>query len=377
MPGQSQQPANDRNKGRANSLGLNDKVLNEILDYLDGTQSAEAAKRRRYTRIQYRRASVVLAVKTPGGIDTVTKVACRNLSSGGISVLHSAFLHAGSVCVVVLEHPLHGNTAVRGKVARCQHRSGLMHEIGIRFDEQINPRDFVETESPVLTLESVHPDKMTGTVVHFSPDAEHRQAIRDLLRETPVLLKSVSSSSDLLQQIALGVDAVLFQPASIENLEPQISELQQRTRCPICVVVPAATHPLTLSTGDMRILSLAWPTTAQTLTATLAEMLLVLAPGAVKDSVNQNDEVMGRIASIVQTLPSMADSVAAGQLAKALSEISRLSTLIARHDLVDISSRARSVIVDLSKPDAQRLHNILKPVLTSISPPAPPSSAAA
>lgn len=344
-------------------------MLNAILNHLDSTQTSEVNKRRQYTRIQYRRSSVVLAVKNPGGIDTVTKVACRNLSSGGISVLHSAFLHPGSVCVVVLEHPLHGNTPIKGRVARCQHRTGLLHEIGIRFDEQIKTHDFLDADTPGLTLESVNPDTLTGTIVHFSPDPAQRQNLRDLLRDLPVRVRSVDTVPDLRQQIALGVDAVLFQPVELSDIESQLRELQQRTPSPICILVPAASYPLSLSTADFRVISIAWPCTPQVLNAALAEMLLVLAPGAVKGSLNQGDETLQRIATLAQTLPALADSGSAGALARALSEISRLATLITRHDLVDLSSRARSAILDLAKPDPTRLRDILKPVLATLVPP--------
>jgi hypothetical protein len=369
------QPGSSRGNGRANSLGLDDKLRHEILNHLDATQSAEAAKRRTYNRIQYRRCSVVLAVKPPGGIDTVTKVACRNLSSGGISVLHSAFLHPGSACVVVLEHPVHGNTPVKGRVARCQHRAGLVHEIGICFDEQIKARDFVESDTPGLTLESVHPDKLTGTIAHFSPDASQRQALRDHLRDLPVQLKSVATLSHLDQQIALGVGAVFFQPAELATIETQLKALRQRTPAPICILVTATTHPLTLPPPDTGILTLAWPTTPQILKVTLAEMLLVLAPRVVKGSVNQENETLIRLTVLAQTLSALADAGSAGAVAKTLSEISRLATLIARHDLVDLTSRARSAILDLTKPEPARLQNILKPVLATLVPPA--ASAAA
>jgi hypothetical protein len=381
MAAPNSQSGGDRSLGRANSLGLNDKVLNDVLDHLDRTQSAEAAKRRTFSRIPYRRTSVVLAVRTPAGVDTLTKVACRNLSSGGISLLHSAFLHPGSICVVVLEHPLHGNMPVKGKVARCQHRGGLMHEIGIRFDEQINPRDFIDTDVPVLTLESVHPDKLTGTIVHFSPDTEHRQFVRHVLRDLPINLKSVSSMDDLLQQVQRGVDAIFFQPGNLSHIDTQIRELQSRTTNAICILVPVEQLPLQLGTADFRVMTLGWPVDQLKLQSTLAEMLLVLAPGVTRDAVNPNNETMSRITTLAKTLTPLADDSSAGPLAKALSEISRLATLIGRHDLVDLAARARSKLLELVKPEAHRLRQIIKPVNDAILPPpaaeAPSGAAAA
>jgi hypothetical protein len=211
--------------------------------------------------------------------------------------------------------------------------------------------------------------------VHFSPDAGERQTLRDHLRDLPMQLKSVATKEDLDQQIALGVGAVLLQPGDLSAIETQLTNLQQRTLCPICILVPAAAHPLTLSSADTRILTLPWPSTPQMLKATLAEMLLVLAPGVVKGSVNQESENLSRITTLAQTLTALADAGSAGPLAKALAEISRLATIIARHDLVDLASRARSMILELTKHEPARLRDILKPVLATLAP--PPASAAA
>lgn len=359
---------NDRTPGRANSLGLNEKVLNELLDLMDRSQSAEAAKRRQYTRLQYRRPSVVLAVKTPDGTDTVTKVACRNLSSGGISILHSAFLHQGSVCVVVLEHPVHGNTPVKGRVSRCQHRSGLLHEIGIRFDEQINPRDYLNNDTPLLTIENIHPDKLTGTVVHLSTAAEDRQAVRDMLRDLPLQVKSVATFDDLLAQIALGSNAILIQSIAANDLPAQISAIQAACNSPICVLGMRNTPGTASALAATRVLNSPWPTTQPALRQVMAEMLLALAPGALRDSVNQNAETLGKIVQVAQTLGELADGNSGGPLAKALAEISRLATLIARHDLVDLAARARSGILELTKPEPAKLRQLVKPLLDSVLP---------
>ncbi|MBU6412773.1 MAG: PilZ domain-containing protein [Planctomycetes bacterium] len=376
MPPPSSNSGGSRASGRANSLGLDDRILNQVLNHLDATQSAEAAKRRTFTRIPYRRSSVVLAVKGAGGMDTVTKVACRNLSSGGISVLHSAFLHAGSVCVVVLEHPKHGNTPIKGRVVRCQHRSGLMHEIGIRFDEQISTLDFVETDASVLTLETVRTEKLTGTVIHFSADAAKRQSLRELTRELPTQLKSVATTEDLDQQLKLGADAVFIHPDTSINTESFIKHVQTLTRAPLCIIIPRGQAAPDLATNESRIITLVWPATPHAMRSALAELLIALAPGSTKDPVNQTAEIFNRIAAIAATLSPVAEAGSAGPLAKALSEISRLTTIIARHDLVDLSARARSAIIESAKPDATLLRDLLKPLLAVLIPISAPAAAA-
>ena len=75
-------------------------------------------------------------------------MACRNLSQRGIGLLHRSYVHLGTTCSVLLPHPRKGEQEYRGTVVRCLHLSGMVHEIGIRFNgkERLDVEEYCISE---------------------------------------------------------------------------------------------------------------------------------------------------------------------------------------------------------------------------------------
>lgn len=117
------------------------------------------------------------------------RYACRNLSAGGIGILHSSYVHAGTPCTVHIPLPTGTNSdslPVRGKVVRCRHVRGTVHEVGIRFDEHIDLRRVMNLDyyDGRFTLERVEPARLAGSVLHLTDSFVERRIFRLLLRET-------------------------------------------------------------------------------------------------------------------------------------------------------------------------------------------------
>ncbi len=74
----------------------------------------------------------------------------RNLSTGGISILHGSFVYPRSTCSLMLKTITKEDALVSGKVVSCRCVRGRVHEIGIQFDHPIKIEDFipVEVEAP-------------------------------------------------------------------------------------------------------------------------------------------------------------------------------------------------------------------------------------
>lgn len=178
---------------RPNSVGMKLPALSLLLDGLDAGES-DAKRRRRFVRWPFRRESVELRVTHPGGNAAAMRVACRNLSAAGVSLLHSSFLHPGSACEVVLPS-VAGPVRVRGMIVRCQHRSGVVHEIGVRFDRAVAMQDFVERDlfSDWYSREKVDPASLEGTVVCLMSSALDQRVLRHFLRESSVKVRMAES----------------------------------------------------------------------------------------------------------------------------------------------------------------------------------------
>ncbi len=158
----------ENSPGRPNSLGIHQRQLDSLLDRVDHARdSMLAPKRRRYVRWPFRQETILLKISHPGGTIAAVKVACRNLSHGGISILHSAFIYPGSRCAVSIPHPTRGELSARGEVVRCIHLHRMIHEIGIRFDELVDVREFipVKQRDGKFAVETLEPEDIFGRII--------------------------------------------------------------------------------------------------------------------------------------------------------------------------------------------------------------------
>ncbi len=184
--------------------------LDALLDRIDAEESPLGSKRA-HTRRPFRRAALALHIDQPGGRSTVT-IAGRNLSSTGMCVLHRAYLHAGAECTVMLPLLGGGEQAVPGKVLRCLHREGVIHDVAIQFKHRINPNDFdrLDLFSKWLpTLERVDPAELRGSLLLAEDSAVQARLVRHLLRETCVSVTVVGSCRAAVQRAPEGFGAIL------------------------------------------------------------------------------------------------------------------------------------------------------------------------
>ena len=85
---------------------------------------------------------LMIQVVHPGGTSSYYLAKPRNLSTTGISFLHGTYLHPGTTTVIQLITLEKETVQIPGVVVRCRHVSGKAHEVGVKFDQQINPADF-------------------------------------------------------------------------------------------------------------------------------------------------------------------------------------------------------------------------------------------
>lgn len=198
--------------GRPNTIGLNERLLDDLLDILDAGE-AEANKRREYARWPFRMQSVSLKIEHPGGSSAEFTVAARNLSAGGMSLLHSSFVFPGSSCTVELPHPRRGVVPIKATIARCSHIRGIVHEIGLVFGEQINVREFIASEEldECFSIEKIDPEQLEGRLLLISPSELDHRIIKHFLRETLMRVSTASNAEEALQQAREGCDIILVE----------------------------------------------------------------------------------------------------------------------------------------------------------------------
>lgn len=197
---------------RPNTLGLGPRELNAVLDFLDAQDEGRADKRREFSRWPFRQVGVNVKFTHPGGSETSLRLAGRNLSRGGVSLLHNGYIHAGTRCVVELPRASAGVLSADGEVVRCQHRRGVLHEIGVKLRKPVNLRQFIASDESreLYAIESVDPVKLKGAVLVIEDGELDTRIFRHYTRETSLACELVSNSADAVAKLAARHDLYLI-----------------------------------------------------------------------------------------------------------------------------------------------------------------------
>ncbi len=194
---------------RPNSLGIHQKQLESLLDQVDRARvDTHAPKRRRFVRWPFRQETLVMRISHPGGSVAAVKVACRNLSHGGVSILHSAFLYPGSRCAITVPHPVKGDVSVTGVVVRCNHLHRMIHEIGIRFDELVDAREFIPADERdgKFAIEVLEPSDIFGRIVCADAKTIDLKLVEHFLGSTRATVSVATSADEAVRLASLGCD---------------------------------------------------------------------------------------------------------------------------------------------------------------------------
>lgn|GEM_PF-6265115 len=130
----------------------------KLLDKMDKhTQSGEPEDdRRAHRRHTYRPPAVAFQVEHPGGGGARYLVGARNLSRQGVSLIHGGFLYNGASCIIVLETRSRELLAFPGRIVTCRHVDRTIHEIGVRFDQEIDIQTYFQLVEPLDLMPDIN-----------------------------------------------------------------------------------------------------------------------------------------------------------------------------------------------------------------------------
>lgn len=195
--------------GRENTLGSQSRKLDILLDELDSRDGESAS--RAHARRRFRERSVGVLLSQPDGGEVSLRLAARNLSVGGVSLLHSAFVYPGTEITVDLPRVNGKPQRVRGTVKRCAHVQGVIHEVGVQFDEMINLHEYQHADpfTESFSYENIDRSRLTGTVIHIDPSQIDRQIVRHFLRDTALSIRGCENFEEAKAYLEKGCDLVL------------------------------------------------------------------------------------------------------------------------------------------------------------------------
>lgn len=188
-------------------IDITEADRSRILDKLDQSDTNGPKNPRRATaRLDYRIRDVPFTVVHPGGGFGRFLVLGRNLSTGGISLLHAGYLHSGTECRLALVMPRGGAKTMLGKVVFCRLVAGKIHEIGVQFCEKIDIAEFVMPETkhvsddPELRAAS---QPLSGNVLLVCPGEAERRLLTARLKQSGLNVSAVDRAGAGLDQVKL------------------------------------------------------------------------------------------------------------------------------------------------------------------------------
>ncbi len=309
--GKSKSEVSRPNTGRINTLGLNSRELNQVMDEMDAAGKG-ASPERNFVRWSFRKTSVIFEVTQPGGTKAKLLVPVRNISCGGMSILHSAYMHTGTSCVLYIPSPENEYHGVRGFVTRCRHVKGTIHELGIQFSEPINARDFVELDefSDCFSLEKVDPQELEGRILIVDDSEMDLKLAKHYLRDTNLRISAYSDPIEALDVAEEGVDLILLDYDMPEmNGHEWITKIRENGIQTGVIMVTSDTSTLTrqhLASVQANAF-LAKPITQEILLRAIAEFLMVgMATGPMKSTLDDDDPNRSLVPSFIKHCRSYA-----------------------------------------------------------------------
>lgn len=197
----------DDKKPCVDALRLSDSQRRELLMKLDRRSQAHRGGDARYEdRLPYTASGVVVTLHHPGGSVMSYLVQPRNLSRNGVGFLHGNFVYVDSRCQVSLQRPDGKHETIPGKVVRCQHVEGLVHEIGVRFEYAIDLGEFLRdyTQPVDAPAESVELPKLSGSVLYVEESVSDRELLKFHLSNLGLETRACGDGLEALELVREG-----------------------------------------------------------------------------------------------------------------------------------------------------------------------------
>ncbi|MBO6513448.1 MAG: PilZ domain-containing protein [Phycisphaerales bacterium] len=261
-----------------NTLGVDGILYERLLAKLDETSGKNGASAKRvFRRLSYEKSRLTIHIMSEGHNSVSLVVATRNLSQGGISVLHSNFMYNGTALTVDLINKDGVIVPRHGTVTRCIHRGGRIHEIGIRFDDEISLRDFLveKPDNLLYARERIDPEEMKLKLLVYTEDSDFSAVLRQYLMPSNLCytfakdLEEAQKKSEDQEMILVHID-----PKSMNSTEFVRSMRMSGFRSPILLVGNPGElvdeHIINACGADM---VLPWPVDGQSMLCSIGEYI--------------------------------------------------------------------------------------------------------
>ncbi len=184
-----------------------------MLDRLDALEDKNPARNKRVLpRVAFRKNEIAVRIYHPGGSTSASFVTTRNLSAGGLSFLYQGFLHKNTVVEIVLRRRQGRDDVIRGVVQHCALITKTIHLIGVRFDQKIFPKLYVDPSEwgELEDCSTIDPARLEGNVLHLDEQEMDLMLMQHFLKGTQIKLTSCRTTAEAIEKVKAGAfDCVL------------------------------------------------------------------------------------------------------------------------------------------------------------------------
>ncbi len=215
-----------------NSLRLSARESIELLTRLQEEADAFCGNERRNNdRVPIvEESGITVQLRHPGGSVVNVRVLPRNISPTGIGFLHGGFVYVGTKLVVQLRRMDGFFASLGAVVTQCRHLRGSIHEIGARFANPIEVREYAnvdiaanhDPESALALLNGQGPilPSFFGRLIVVDGCDDERELLKFELESLGVTVHCASQLSEVgsLNQTS-GFDAVIV---GVDQVSPEL-----------------------------------------------------------------------------------------------------------------------------------------------------------
>ncbi len=352
---------------KRNSLGMDTHVYAQLLKKLNDAEQRPDPRKpvsRKHTRLEYTDPYLELRLISPDSASRTITVASRNISRSGMSVLHSSFIYPGTGVSSNLRRSNGSTLPLRGKVVRCEHRGGVVHEIGIHFEQEIIVQEFLRPDinDAVRSYESVSPELLTGKILVVGSDTTIIPLLREYLQTTCINYGFLDNAPDALAKDLTEFALVLCCLELGDIGGPQFVRQLRETGYDKPVILTGASrdeytrNQIRLSTADMFVPA---PLSERDLMCALGEYLLTewsertlktVRSGISRETVECLNRELARLGAMIDQQQQNADAV---ELYATCTKIRSIAPLLGMKSLRDLSLRIGEEIAANGQPESQ------------------------
>lgn len=155
---------NSRDQQAIETLRISDRDKSKLLWAIEETSSKKVDESKRRLRVISTNNEAVLTVVGEGGARTRFSVLTRDLSRWGASILHGRYIYPGTRCELEIRGMDNEWQERAGEIRHIRHVQGMIHNLGIHFDEPIDLTDFatLSPDEETKHLQELADDMPTG-----------------------------------------------------------------------------------------------------------------------------------------------------------------------------------------------------------------------